>query len=80
MITCKECIYWEFNENLDETYREKYYNDCKLDGDKFLYDPNCYDKDNRAQPDSLMYCDSDGYNAWFKTGPDFGCIHGKKKE
>lgn len=78
MVTCKECKFWyseDDNSHL-QGIRADYYYDCLLDGDKFIYDPTI----EESKPDSLMYCDSDGYSAHFKTGPDFGCIHGTPKE
>ena len=77
MITCKECIHWNVDEPIDEKCDYEYYKSCKLDDNKFLCDPI----ESEYSKDSLIYCDYEGhYGAWIKTGPDFGCIHGKKRD
>lgn len=78
MITCKECIYWNINKFVPACIDIiDYYKNCDLDGNKFLYNPEIKD----SKPDTLMYWDQEGYeSAGFRTGPDFGCIHGKKKD
>lgn len=77
MITCKECIHWNTEKEPNYHLPSVNYNDCKLDGDKFLYDPYT---DEECKSDSLIYWDKSSYSASFQTGPDFGCIHGKKKD
>lgn len=69
MITCKECKYFEKNNenfgfcNSDKfTYLNRY---CQLDDKISLY--------------SLIYRDGDDYNSEPLVGINFGCIHGQIK-
>ena len=76
MVTCKECKFWDVDYENISRYQADFYKDCLLEGDKFLYNPTI----DESKPDTLMYYDPDEYHACFRTGPDFGCIHGKKRD
>ena len=69
---CKNCKYY----NDDNQYgKVKSYGEC--DCSKFIYD---YDYEHCKEKDVLIYYDYESYNAGFKVGEEFGCIHFERKE
>ena len=69
MERCKNCKHWNNSD-----YSSKNFGECN--NDKFVYTGD----DTEAPIDGLGYSDSEGYNAEFFTGAEFGCIHFLKKE
>jgi hypothetical protein len=72
---CKNCYFWKRNkENIFLGYTTSRYllfGDCS--SDKFVYI-----EDGNTPIDGFEYSDAEGYNASFKTGEQFGCIHFKE--
>jgi len=68
MNTCKTCKWW--SEANKELWRGDG-GDCACE--KFVYE-------GPLEPDGLTYWDAENYDASFRTGPDFGCIHWEKEE
>lgn len=61
---CKNCGCWTPEKN----QKDEQTGICTCE--KFVYHDN-----RKCPPDGLAYMDSEGYDASFVTGPEFGCIH-----
>ena len=69
--TCKSCRHWELiTKGAQEGFGE-----CK--SEKFIYG---YPGKSEKRGDTLYYEDCETFGAEFVTGPDFGCIHYKKRK
>lgn len=73
---CKNCKYWkptpeDFVGIRKIDYVTVYIGDCN--NGKLKY--NDYINNYPPKNNELIYWDYNGYRAYLKTGPDFGCIH-----
>jgi hypothetical protein len=82
MSTCKTCRYWEDPDSL-ETWHELRYNRCQTFDDdvRLCIHPKCGSeaKEGPMYADGSMAFANDYYQAYWVTGPDFGCIHHEPK-
>ena len=82
---CANCKYWEPIKNTwmaDNRHNYGNFGDCS--NPSFIYAEEAVFElstfmENQPE-DALVYCDKEGYFAWFSTGPNFGCIHFDKQE
>lgn len=70
-MKCRDCIFWSKNE---QTEQRSIPVDGGCSNDNFI---NAADK--RRRINTLNYWDNECYEAGFSTGPEFGCIHFKKR-
>jgi hypothetical protein len=70
-MNCKDCIHWERNK---EAYLGLNRGICK--SPKFIDISSDLDRDS-YESDTLIYYDFESYQAGFRTGESFGCIHFK---
>lgn len=66
MITCKECKHWDNGAC----------NSVKFVDTSIYEDSWCEHRESTS--DELEYFDNESYKAGFRTGKDFGCVHGEK--
>jgi len=66
---CKNCLYW--CQRTPIHYLP--YGNCSCE--KFIYAGT-----SSYSTDSLFYWDAEGCAASFVTGPEFGCVHWRRKE
>lgn len=72
-MKCRDCVSWRENVPTKSDL-EIGRSDCgECSSEAFTY------QDDDRKSDGLDYWDYEGYSAGFTTGPDFGCIHFKKK-
>jgi len=72
---CKTCFFWHQNERNYYTPEGEVYGSCVCG--KFIC-PSDFCPPYTT--DQLIYWDYREYGASFATGPEFGCIHWRKKE
>jgi len=74
---CKNCRYWEEAKRLTQFYWRANTITGKMTGycscRKFVYG-------EAPDDDGFQYWDSEHYYAGFRTAPEFGCIHFKKRD
>ena len=70
-MTCKDCKYWSKRHVTDIN------GGCS--NDKFVYNDGMVSLQMQEFNDCLVYGDTEMYNAWFQTGPNFGCVHFEDK-
>jgi hypothetical protein len=46
---------------------------------RFMYGDHFEDVAYEDDSDALIYVDYEGWNAYYYTGKDFGCVHGEEK-
>lgn len=66
----------KYTISLDIIEHDSKFGECSCP--KIIYDAD--DMRNENTPDAFLYEDSEQYNAWHRTGQDFGCIHFERKE
>jgi len=82
MNTCSTCKSWGatdlyYDEDADV---EKPYIHRRCISPKLVnVSKERHEESDRRPPDIAMYSDCEGYDATFRTGPDFGCIHHEAK-
>jgi len=65
MNTCRSCVYWSFTSVIAKIPT----GECKC--------PKLVHATQIKSADELAYTDTDNFQAWLSTGPDFGCVHHK---
>jgi len=72
---CKTCFYWHQLESDYYLSGGVGYGDCVCG--KLIYkDGSC----PLYATDQLIYWDYEGYDASIATGPEYGCVHWRKKD
>jgi len=72
---CRTCFYWHQRNYDYYTPGGEVYGKCSCG--KFIY------RDDSCSPyatDQLIYWDYGGYSAGVAIGPEFGCVHWRRKE
>lgn len=79
---CEECRWWERCIAKDlflDAPDPLHVGDCSCA--KFVYIGDTSSKEWTETPiDGMAYCDYELYQASFKTGAQYGCVHFEKKE
>ena len=73
-VRCITCKHWtKYTDKYDVERFATHSGECR--NDKFVYNDSTLDNGVETPKDGLMYWDGEGYQAYFNTGEDFGCIH-----